>query len=86
VIFSDQQVPYYAALAAADRGNYQPCVTFIEEHSVDTMGLVRGRLRAATDSIESELAAMDPAVNFPMMVIVFGMRNLPRSRRNEAPG
>lgn len=47
VIFSDQQERYWDALAAADRGEPQGFVTFVENRVLDTMAMVADRLRQA---------------------------------------
>lgn len=52
VIFSDQQVRYWDALAAADRGEPQAFVTFIDDRAIDSMALVTDRLREAHSSLE----------------------------------
>lgn len=52
VIFSDQWVRYWDALAAADRGEPQAFVTFIDDRAIDSMALVTDRLREAHGSLE----------------------------------
>jgi hypothetical protein len=52
VIFSDQEVPYWDALADADGGDYAPFIRFIEDRVLDTMALVSDRLRQAHEPIE----------------------------------
>ena len=47
VIFSDQRPTYFDVLEAADSGQPQAFVTFIEDRALDTLGMVRDRLREA---------------------------------------
>jgi Fic family protein len=52
VIFSDQQEPYWDALAAADAGDVRTFVDFVEDRALDTMALVADRLRDAAGPLE----------------------------------
>jgi Fic family protein len=47
VIFSDQQVAYWDALSEADKGLTQEFVTFIEDRSIDAMGMIADSLKIA---------------------------------------
>ena len=65
VIFADQQVPYYNALEAADRGDFQPFAQFILQRALDAMELVidqinlarTGGLRGRVDSFRQLLTS-----------------------------
>jgi len=56
VIFSDQQERYWDALSAADAGQPQPFVTFMEDRALDTMALVTNRLRRARRPLGLQVA------------------------------
>ncbi|HEV8681493.1 MAG TPA: Fic family protein [Actinomycetota bacterium] len=56
VIFSDQQEPYWDALAAADNGQPQPFVTFVEDRALDTMALVTSRILRAGRPLDRGIA------------------------------
>jgi Fic family protein len=58
VIFSDQQEPYWDALANADAGHPQDFITFIEDRALDTMALVTDRLRDVQSPLEGQAAAL----------------------------
>jgi Fic family protein len=58
IVFSDQQERYWDALAAADSGDPQPFVTFMDDRAADAMALVTGRLREARSPLESRAAAL----------------------------
>ena len=54
VIFSDQQERYWDALQAADRGQPQAFVSFIDDRALDTMALVTNRLREAKSPLDEQ--------------------------------
>lgn len=58
VIFSDQQEPYWDALAEADKGRPVSFVRFIDDRAIDTMGMVADRLREVRSPLESRAAAL----------------------------
>lgn len=58
VIFSDDDERYLDALAAADRGDVQRFVTYIEARAVDAMALFTNRLREAGGTLEDSAAAL----------------------------
>lgn len=47
VVFSDQQPVYFDTLANADRGDFQPCVNFVFNRSLDAIELVIDHVTAA---------------------------------------
>lgn len=51
VVFSDQQVRYWSALLAADHRDHGPFLRFMEDRAMDTMAMVRDRLREAADPL-----------------------------------
>jgi Fic family protein len=53
VIFSDQRTSYFDALEAADGGQAQAFVTFVEDRALDTLGMVRDRLQEARSPIDA---------------------------------
>ncbi len=55
IVFSDQQEPYWDALAAADAGDPQPFVGFINDRAIDAMALVTNRLRDAKRPLYRDL-------------------------------
>lgn len=59
VIFSDQQEPYWDALAAADEGETTTFVQFIEDRAMDTMAMVSDRLHEAARSVTAPTAAIE---------------------------
>ena len=58
IIFSDDDERYLDALAAADAGDVQRFVTYIEDRAVDAMALISNRLRDAKRPLESRTAAL----------------------------
>lgn len=56
IVFSDQQEPYWDALAAADARDPQPFVGFINDRAIDAMALVTNRLRDAKRPLEARAA------------------------------
>lgn len=50
VIFSDQRLAYFDALEAADSRSAQAFVTFVEDRALDTLSMVRDRLKDAKSS------------------------------------
>lgn len=54
VVFSDQQERYWDALAAADRGQRLPFVSFVEERGLDTMALLSDRLHEASSPLDAQ--------------------------------
>jgi len=47
VIFKDQQIKYWDALAAADDGELQPFIIFVEDRALDTLAMLTDRLQQA---------------------------------------
>ncbi len=62
VIFSDQQEPYWDALAKADEGETTTFVEFVEDRAMDTMAMVSDRLHEATRSHANPTAAIESMV------------------------
>lgn len=58
VIFADQRVRYWDALAQADEERPQRFVTFVEDRLLDGLALITGRLQQAVTSLESEADAL----------------------------
>ena len=58
VVFSDQQERYWDALAAADRGQRLPFVSFVEERGLDTMALISDRLYEASSPLDAQIASV----------------------------
>lgn len=63
VVFADQTLPYLEALEAADGGEYQPFVDFVENRGLDTLSLVTESLREArAPLIEESLGGLAATV------------------------
>lgn len=70
VIYADQRSDYLDALEAADAGDSAPFTTFVEQRTIDTIGMVRVSLRRvppARESVESiaeqfSKESLDPAL------------------------
>lgn len=58
IVFSDQQERYWDGLAAADHGDYQAFVRFVEDRALDGMALVTDRLREARRPLEEKFAGI----------------------------
>jgi Fic family protein len=58
VVFSDQQVGYWNALAAADAGEPASFIAFIESRALDTMAMVTSRINEAMRPVDAEVAAI----------------------------
>jgi prophage maintenance system killer protein len=58
VVFSDQQVRYWDSLLAADRRTHSPFLRFMEDRAMDTMAMLRDRLREASQPISDVGAAV----------------------------
>jgi len=58
IIFSDDDERYLDALAAADAGDVQIFVTYIEDRAVDAMALINNRLREARRPLGSRTATL----------------------------
>lgn len=56
VIFSDQKVPYFDALASADRGEPQKFVDFLDDRVLDSMMLFAQRLKAVNSALGNAVA------------------------------
>jgi len=59
LIFADQRSEYLDALAAADNGDYSAFIAFVEERTVDAVGIVRAQVRAAATSVAEQIAQLD---------------------------
>jgi Fic family protein len=57
VIFANQRPAYLDALAAADRGDFRPVISFFGDRGIDTMQLVAESLMTATRPKLDDLAA-----------------------------
>ncbi len=58
VIFADQRERYWDVLKAADHGEHEPMIRFIEDRTLDTMALVSARLREASQPSGAAAAAL----------------------------
>jgi Fic family protein len=59
LIFADQRAEYLDALAAADSGDHTAFITFVEERTVDAVGIVHVQVRAATTSVAEQISQLD---------------------------
>ena len=58
IIFSDQQEQYWDMLADADADRRQSFVTFIDDRALDTMAMIRDRLREVRSPLEGTAEAI----------------------------
>lgn len=65
VIFSDQQLQYWDALATADLGKNEPFVRFVEARAVDTLMLVTANLREAINPLDQQAALLHQTFRVP---------------------
>lgn len=88
VIYADQRSDYLDALEAADAGDSAPFTTFVEQRTIDTIGMVRVSLRRvppARESVESiaeqfSKESLDPA----LVVAIERLKRHPQERVQEA--